>query len=305
MQYLEQFYEMLIAEKALSKNSVAAYKSDLTHFANILAKQKIALPSANASDIRGYITLLGKQSISARSSARKLSSIRSYYDFLISEQIITNNPTSNVELPRYSKASPKILTVEDIKQLINSLNTSSTPEDIRIKAMIHLLYASGMRVSELVSLKLSSLRIDHAKQQISNHFTISGKGNKERMVIISQSALGSLTEYLEHHQLFIVNEKSALFLFPSPSASGHMTRQNFALLLKKAANGANIPTEKISPHIIRHSFASHLLKGGADLRVIQELLGHSNISTTQIYTHVANKHLADTVAKFHPLERFK
>lgn len=301
MHYLEQFYEMLIAEKGLSINSISAYQTDLTHFTHYLTTQNLSPLSIDSTDIRAYLTYLGKNNISARSSARKISSIRSYYDFLISEQHTTNNPTHNVDLPRYSKSAPKIMSAEEIKQLFMSLESSIQPEDIRIKAMIHLLYASGMRVSELVSLKISDLKIDHSNGKISNHFTITGKGNKERLVIISQNALENLARYLEYREIFITNNKSALYLFPSSSSAGHMTRQNFALLLKKVALSANLDASKISPHIIRHSFASHLLRGGADLRVIQELLGHSNISTTQIYTHVANQHLADTVERFHPL----
>lgn len=302
MEYLEQFCEMLMAERALSKNSLSAYQTDLLQFDEFLKSKQTAPSSATPKLIQSYLEYLAKKDISARSTARKLSSIRGYYDFLLSEEIIQHNPTINVELPKYQAPTPKILSIEEIKQLISALKNDS-PSDIRLQAMISLLYASGMRVSELISLKLADLRIDYNTQSIASDFVINGKGNKERLVIINLHAISTLALYLKYRNVFVKSKKSALYLFPSDAQQGYMTRQNFAILLKNAALNAGLDPEKISPHIVRHSFASHLLGGGADLRVIQELLGHSNISTTQIYTHVASKHLSDTVKKHHPLSR--
>jgi integrase/recombinase XerD len=170
--------------------------------------------------------------------------------------------------------------------------------------MISLLYASGIRVSELVSLKTTNLSINQATSVINNYISVTGKGAKERIVIINDVALKNLKEYLSYRTIFLPNpDKDKLYLFPSKSSFGHMTRQNFALLLKNTSVNAGLDPARISPHVLRHSFASHLLAGGADLRVIQELLGHSDISTTQIYTHVRHEKLKEVVEKHHPLSK--
>lgn len=306
MIYLEQFLEMMVAERGLAKNSLYAYKRDLLDFHEYLTKKKIHNPlNVETEDVRSFIIYLGEKSLSARSVARKISAIRNYYHFLISENITKNNPAELIVMPKYRPKLPGVLSVADIKQLLEAGSHGSSPEDFRLLAMIHLLYASGLRVTEMVSLKLTNLSIDLSSGQINNHIHVKGKGGKERIVIINKQALEAIAKYLSLRQIFISNKAGAPYLFPSKSSTGFMTRQNFALLLKQAAINAGLDPSNISPHILRHSFASHLLAGGADLRVIQELLGHADIATTQIYTHLDVAHLEDTIKQFHPASSMK
>lgn len=302
MQFLEQFLEMMLAERGIAKNSLYAYRRDMIDFSDYLTIKKIpSIIEVMPDDIRGFIRHLSDNDISARSIARKISSIRNYYHFLITENITKDNPALLIDIPKYRVNLPSILSIEDIKQILNACMINASPEGTRLFAMIHLLYASGLRVSELVSLKLTNLSIDHLSNRINNYINVVGKRNKERLVIINEQALDAIVKYLPYRSLFITSKEGSPYLFPSKSSTGYMTRQNFALLLKQIAIKTGLDPEKISPHILRHSFASHLLSGGADLRVIQELLGHTDIATTQIYTHLETKHLKDVISQFHPL----
>ena len=299
--YIEQFLEMLLAERGLSKNSAIAYKKDLEDFTIYLNDYKITDPIlVTVEHIREYVHNLSKKNISSRSIARKLSAIRGFYNFLVTESILDANPAQLIELPKYAAPLPMMLSVEEIKSIIDSCS-ENTPEHIRLKCMIHLLYATGLRVSELVSLKITNLSLNQSTGELKNYITVIGKGNKERIVIMNDMALNSVQHYLPYREFFIPIGKNSLYLFPSSAKQGYMTRQNFAILLKNAAVNSGIDQERISPHILRHSFASHLLAGGADLRVIQELLGHADISTTQIYTHVQVDKLKDVMQTCHPL----
>jgi integrase/recombinase XerD len=324
MDYLEQFVEMMVAERAIAKNTVNAYVHDVQEFNNYLSLNQIKLIQATERHIRDFLQKLHIQNINPRSIARKISSLRAYYNFLLQEQIIELNPASAVDTPKYTATLPDALSIENIKQLISYTESNSTPEGIRLDAMIKLLYAGGFRVSELVSLKITDLQIEYSttfKQrnknakldlidynsiQIKPYFTIKGKGGRERMVIINDATIEALKKYLPLRAIFIndVNKKSHLYLFPSIASEGYMTRQNFALLLKQASLEAGLDPAKISPHILRHSFATHLLEGGADLRSIQELLGHADISTTQIYTHVQSTKLKQVLDEMHPASKW-
>ncbi|MBP7190052.1 MAG: site-specific tyrosine recombinase XerD [Rickettsiaceae bacterium] len=306
MIYLEQFLEMMVAERGSAKNSLYAYKRDLLDFHEYLTKKKITDPlNVGTEDVRSFIRYLGDNHLSARSVARKISAIRNYYHFLISENIIKDNPAELVVMPKYRAKLPDVLSVDEIKQLLELGVQSGSPEDLRLLAMIHLLYASGLRVTEMVSLKLINLSIDLSSGQINNHIHVKGKGGKERIVIINKQALEAIAKYLPFRTIFIKNKAGSPYLFPSKSSTGFMTRQNFALLLKDAATNAGLDPSNISPHVLRHSFASHLLAGGADLRVIQELLGHADIATTQIYTHLDVAHLEETIKHCHPASNMK
>lgn len=303
IQFLEQFLEAMLAERGISKNSLMAYKSDMLDFSAWLSNQAEKEPTLLTTDsLRGFIRILSEKGITPRSIARKISTLRSYYHFLISENITKNNPAQLLDLPKYQPQLPSALSIEDIKHLISYAEQGNSPENIRLLAMIHLLYASGLRVSELVSLKLTNLMIEASTGNLKNHINVTGKGSKERIVIINDRARIALSNYLRVRGGFVskANSIGALYLFPSVAKQGYMTRQNFALLLKQAAIFAGLNPEKISPHTLRHTFASHLLAGGADLRVIQELLGHSDISTTQVYTHVQTEHLDRVIKDFHP-----
>ena len=305
MQYIEQFLEMALAERGIAENSLVSYKRDLLDFQEFLFQSKIAELSVTSDDIDEYITTLASRQISPRSINRKISTLKSYYNFLISEYHTDYNPTLIVDLPKYSNKLPSVLSVDDMRRLLEFCNNDNSPEGIRLNAMIHLVYASGLRVSELVSLKLVNITSGHSTSAIRKTFTVKGKGGKERIVVINDKPRLAIEEYLKIRELFC-KSKSQLaktYFFTSNSAKGYMTRQNFAQALKKAALKSGLDPDIISPHVLRHSFASHLLEGGADLRVIQELLGHADISTTQIYTHVQTGHLKKTLQEYHPLEK--
>ncbi len=305
MQYIGPFLEMSSAEIGLSENSLISYKRDLLDFAKFLSDSKILELSVTSQNIETYISSLRDGQISPRSINRKISTLKSYYNFLISEKYTDYNPILVVDLPKYHNKLPSIISIEDIHILLNYCHNDNSPEGIRLAAMIHLIYASGLRVSELVSLKLSELIIGHHNSKVRSSFMVKGKGGKERLVVINDKARFALEKYLKIREHFCKSKSSLakLYLFTSNSSQGYMTRQNFAHLLKQAATKAGLNSDSISPHILRHSFASHLMENGADLRVIQELLGHADISTTQIYTHVQTKHLKNTLKKFHPLEK--
>jgi integrase/recombinase XerD len=304
MEFIEQFLEMMIAEKGIAKNSVISYKRDLMDFRSFLFEKKLSELLIATKNIREFIEYLSEHNLKARSINRKLSTIKSYYEFLVSEQHISDNPVLMIDLPKYQNTLPSILSIEDIKTLLNSANEDRSNKGLRLKAMIQLLYASGLRVSELVSLKFSSVLADKNSGEVKKVFTIAGKGNKERLIVINEQTKTSLAEYLKIRHVFVSHQypQTTLYLFPSPGSLGYMTRQNFAILLKQLAIKAGLDPDSVSPHVLRHSFASHLLENGADIRVIQELLGHADISTTQIYTHIQTKHLKKTLEN-HPLNK--
>lgn len=299
---IERFIEMMIAERGIAKNSAISYRRDLKDFEDFASSNGVSdLKSITSDEIRDFVHRLSKDELSPRSIARKISAIRGFYSFLISENMLQENPASAIDIPKYKAKLPMVLSIDDISALLK-ISDDSSPESIRIRCMISLLYASGLRVSELVSLKVTDISRNMDNGKINNYLTITGKGSKERIVIINDIAIKNLEEYLPIREIFVpMNSKENLYLFPSKSKEGCMTRQNFALLLKSTATKAGLDSTKISPHILRHSFASHLLEGGADLRVIQELLGHADISTTQVYTHVRPDQLKSVIDKHHPL----
>lgn len=303
--YLEEFLENMIAERGASKNSVSSYKTDITNFYDFLSNhpELIKLDNINLTDIRSFIQNLSEKGLTSRSIARKITAIRQFFDFLLNDDIIKHNPTVNLETPKFTSKLPKTIDYCKIKALLDYMQSEKTEEGIRNRAMVELLYATGLRVSELVSLKLDHLSFENKENNnrfLRQYFTILGKGSKERIVIINNQAKEALENYLSIRSYFIPKNKHNNYLFPSSSKSGCMTRQNFAIILKNSAINAGITAESVSPHVFRHSFASHLLENGADLRVIQELLGHKDITTTQIYTHVNQKHLDKAMKKFHP-----
>ncbi len=310
MEFIEQFLEMMVAERGIAKNSVLSYQRDLLDFQKFLYNSSLLELNIKSENVRDWIEYLANNSLQARSINRKISTIKSYYEFLISEKYTDYNPCLMIDLPKYQTKLPAILSINEIKTLFiycdKNINDqaicSSKQQIIRLKAMIHLLYASGLRVSELVSIKLSDILVNQLSKNIKKIFPIIGKGNKQRMVIINEQAVNSLSEYLNIRHQFISKKhpKGQIYLFPSCSVAGHITRQNFAISLKQISIKAGLDPNNICPHALRHSFASHLLEGGADLRVIQELLGHADISTTQIYTHIQTKHLQQAL-KHHPL----
>lgn len=306
MDFLEQFLEMAVAELGISQNSFKAYNADLKEFAGYLATINAAMPQVTTDHLRRYVTYLYEvRKLNPRSVARKLSTIRMYYNFLVTEAHIDRNPALTLELPRYQTKLPDILSVEEITKLVEECSKDCSAMGKRLLAMLHLLYASGLRVSELISLKVYNVIFKPAGRQtdIRQSFIIKSKGGREKLVITNELARQSLLDYLPHRAEFI-NKKNSVsqdYLFPSSARQGYMTRQNFHLVLKDLGLRCGLDGERVYPHALRHSFASHLLAGGADLKVIQELLGHASISTTQIYTHVQPQRLGEVINLYHPL----
>jgi integrase/recombinase XerD len=297
--------EMLVAERGASANTVAAYQRDLYDFLAFNEKKGLTLADAGRSHIEQFLAGLSQSGLSAQTVARKLSALRQVFQFLYTEKMRADNPTATLETPRMGKRLPQTLSISDISVLLDAARKDGSPKGLRLLAMLELLYSAGLRVSELVGLKLSALQLAHGRQMETDFLLVRGKGNKERLVPVGGMARQALTRYLEVRSQFIPQKQSSPWLFPYERAQGYVTRQQFGLMLKDIAIKAHIDPDKISPHTLRHSFASHLLEGGADLRVIQELLGHSDISTTQIYTHVAGERLRKLVQENHPLGKRK
>ena len=279
MNYIDIFLEALAAEKGRSEKTLTSYASDLH-----LADDTISggLMGATESDIQNYLSSLPDK---ASSVARKASALRGFYKFLMLEKIITTNPTANLELPKRNRALPKFLTTQEIELLISS--AGDIRNSLRLRAMIELLYASGLRVSELCELPISGI--------LGNKLLIHGKGAKERLVPMHDAAIHALNKWLDAR-----GDINSKYVFPTNSKSGHITRDGFFKILKKCAVLAGIDPNRVSPHVLRHSFASHLLAGGANLRAIQTMLGHEDISTTQIYTHLSKQKIKNVYNSSHP-----
>ena len=293
---LKLFLEMLFVERGASKNTLEAYQRDLLKFHAFLQSAGSTLDTANGDHIRGYLITLYDEGLSGRSAARHLSAIRQFYRFLLLEEKRTDDPSSRISMPKQEKKLPSVLSEEDVEKLLEESQRGTTPDDIRMHTLLEILYATGLRVSELVGLTHSAF------QQGSDVLIIRGKGNKERMVPLSGPAIDALKNYLPLRAYFLGPKKDASpWLFPSRSQEGHLTRQRFGQMLKELALKSTIDPEKISPHTLRHAFATHLLANGADLVSVQKLLGHTDISTTQIYTHVLQERLYEVMHKSHPL----
>jgi integrase/recombinase XerD len=278
--YIEIFLEALSAEKGRSRNTLESYKSDLLHAENAIGD----LLNISSETLQNYLTSLPDKPTSI---ARKASALRGFYKFLMLEKIITNNPANGLELPKRNKTLPKFLSVDEIELLISS--AGDIKNSLRLRAMIELLYASGLRVSELCELPITAI--------LGDRLLIHGKGAKERIVPMHAGRISALNKWMEHESQLTNNG----FVFPGIGRAKHITRDGFFKILKKCAVLAGIDPERVSPHVLRHSFASHLLANGANLRAIQTMLGHEDIATTQIYTHVLPEKLKNTVEQFHPL----
>jgi integrase/recombinase XerD len=297
---IERFLEMLSAERNAAANTQAAYRRDLEDAAAFMASRKGTLGDAATADLSAYLAALDKRGLSARSSARRLSALRQFFKFLVAEEIRSEDPAATIDGPKLGRPLPKLLDEEEMARLIAVCAALDGPNGARLKALVELSYASGLRVSELVAMPLAAVL---REQPV---LIVRGKGSKERMVPLNAPARAALNAYLEQRKAFLPkgpNGKpgTSPHLFPSRGAEGHLTRQRFGQLLKDLALKANIAPERISPHVLRHAFATHLLDHGADLRSLQKMLGHADIATTQIYTHVAGKRLAELVEAHHPL----
>lgn len=307
--HVEAFLEMMIAERGAANNTIESYARDLDDAAGFLQAENVSLTAATSDHVRAYLSHMTKQGFAATSQSRHLSSLKQFFRFLHDEGLRDNDPTGIIDAPKAQMTLPKILSENEVDQLLIAAedaaksggnSQSEKLQHVRFHALLELLYATGMRVSELVALPRNVLKRNE------QFLLITGKGNKERLVPISGAARRALEIYIELYKKGLEEKKksdTSPFLFPASSKTGHLARQVFARQLKDTAVSAGLDIEKISPHVLRHAFASHLLANGADLRAVQELLGHSDISTTQIYTHVLDERLKKLVNEHHPLAK--
>ncbi len=309
-QGIENFLNFLVVEKGFSPHTVAAYRNDLTQFIDFLKSAE-----ANAASIDGiskdgsngdapgwssvskvriisFIISLKEKQYASTTVARKVAAVKSFFHFLVAEGVIKNDPTENLDSPKVGKSLPRTLTVEELDELLEQPARSSTPEALRDKAMLELLYATGMRVSELTSLNLDDINLS------AGYVRCLGKGSKERIVPVGFQATRAVEQYLEQGRPQLARSQTQQALFLNHRGE-RLTRQGFWLIIKAYAKQAGIRTD-ITPHTLRHSFATHMLNSGADLRSVQELLGHANISTTQIYTHLTTERLRQVYDQAHP-----
>lgn len=296
------FLDMLAAERGASKNTLDAYRRDLEDYLAYLTEGGTSPDAATSATVRGFMASLEERGLKATSAARRLSAVRQFHKFLYVEGYAPADPTAAVSAPKRGRSLPKVLSVDQVDKLLQVAHEGAAdPEAVpgeRLKALrmaclLELLYATGLRVSELISLPRSAAKTRE------RFLVVRGKGAKERLVPLTDAAKEAAAAYLA--ALEQQGKAAGPWLFPADSESGHLTRQAFARDLKAVAGGAGLRSDKVSPHVLRHAFASHLLQNGADLRIVQELLGHSDISTTQIYTHVLDERLKSMVRDLHPL----
>lgn len=306
---VESYLEMLAAERGAAENTLGAYRRDLSALASFLEQRGRSLVQADRSDISAYLIAAARSGLAPASRARALSSMRQLFRFLMQEGVVVDDPTQGMTGPRNKRSLPKTLSVTEVEHLLETARRrtrGSSGRDcvraLRLHALLELLYATGLRVSELVSLPRKAMEGD------TRMLIITGKGRRQRLVPINAEARTALERYLAvgtSNDDGVAPALDTPWLFPSKSAEGHLTRQRFAQELKELALEAGLDPERISPHVLRHAFASHLLDRGADLRSVQQLLGHADISTTQIYTHVLQERLKKLVHDHHPLASAK
>lgn len=299
--HIEAFLEMMSAERGAAANTLDGYRRDLEDFAGFLSSGGTTLLEADDRSVRGYLIDLDDRGFAPSSAARRLSAIRQFYRFLFTDGLRTDDPTGTIDGPRQGRPLPKILSEADVDRLLGTAQRAAAEANdparrlaaLRLHALLELLYATGLRVTELVGLPAKAI------VEGRRILTVRGKGSKERMVPLTPAAEEAIAAYRAFARKS--GQKPGPFLFPADGAAGHLARQVFARDLKALAGLAGIASAKVSPHVLRHAFASHLLQNGADLRSVQQLLGHADISTTQIYTHVLEERLRRLVSDHHPL----
>ncbi len=290
----EAFLEMLVAERNASEHTQRAYRGDVAHYEEFLERKNADALSATPDHAKAYMADLARKGLSPRSTARRLSALRQFHRFLVSERRSQTDPFASVDAPKIGRPLPKILSEDETQKLID---TARAKADTRLVCALEILYGSGLRISELAGLKLSALSRD------GRFLIVRGKGDKERLVPLSGPARDSIAAWrlVRDDKKF----KNSPYLFPSRAEAGHMTEARFYQALKELAPEAGIEPKRLSPHVLRHAFASHLVDRGADLRAVQAMLGHADIATTQIYTHVGGERLKRLVHSHHPLARRK
>ncbi|MEZ5762906.1 MAG: site-specific tyrosine recombinase XerD [Xanthobacteraceae bacterium] len=306
-QSIALFLDMLAAEQGAGDNTIDAYRRDLEDLTAFLARKRSSFAAATTDDLRDYLADLEARGFKASSTARRLSALRHLFRFLLGEGLRGDDPAAILSGPKRGRTLPKVLSMQDVDRLLAQAQTTAAIPDLsasqrlralRLACLLEVLYATGLRVSELVTLPLSAARRD------ARMIVVRGKGNKERFVPLNDAARRAMETYLAAAGETggkPTGNKATKWLFPSFGESGHLTRQHFARELKELAAAAGIAPRLVSPHVLRHAFASHLLHNGADLRIVQTLLGHTDISTTQIYTHIVEERLKSLVRELHPL----
>lgn len=298
------FLDMMAAERGAAANTLQAYRRDLEDYIGFLLAADTTPQVATSQTIRAFQESMADQGLKSSSAARRLSAVRQFHKFLYLEGYAAQDPTASARGPKRPDSLPKILSVDEVDRLLAALREAAerpgqSPQGLlrstRMRCLVELLYASGLRVSELIALPRAAAR---SKERF---LIVRGKGGKERLVPLTAEALAASRAYLARLEEGGAGRTGAAWLFPSDGESGHLTRQAFSRDLKTAAAAAGLRADRVSPHVLRHAFASHLLQNGADLRVVQELLGHADISTTQIYTHVLDERLKSMVRDLHPL----
>ncbi len=297
-EWAEAFLEMMAAERGASPNTLRAYERDLADVSQFLAARGRDPASATAEDVEAYFADIGLRGLSAATAARRRSAVRQFYRFVLGETWRADDPTRRVEAPKTGRPLPKILTREEVDALIAAAAARDGAAGARLAAMVEILYASGLRISELVALPLAAVVHDPA------FLMVRGKGGKDRLAPLNDAARTAIKAYLPVRGAFLGKSTNANpWLFASGARGGRLSARRFSQLLDEAAGVAGIDPARVSPHVLRHAFATHLLEGGADLRVVQTLLGHVDIATTQIYTHVTQDRLRAVVESKHPLSR--
>lgn len=294
---VELFLESLVADRDASFNTLEAYRRDIEHFQKWINKSLIEVV---ANDIKQYINYLFSQEFSASTVNRRISALKQFYLYLFNERIITCNPCLHTKTAKKQRSLPKVIVSSKMVDFLDFLKEAKEPMHIRVRTILELLYASGLRVSELIKLPLNCIvKSGNAQPMI----LVKGKGNKERLVPLNETCIEALLAYIKVREFFVSSVKSANFLFASRSKDGCLTRQRVGQLIKSTAIEFGMDPTQISPHVFRHSFATHLLQGGSDLLTIQKLLGHSDIATTQIYTHVLPESVYQLVQQHHPIAK--
>ena len=297
---LEDFVEMMLVERGATGNTIDAYSRDLRRFSDRASKAELGPKDITTKFVREYLVDLSNSGFSTSTQARHISAIRQFFGFLVKEKIRFDDPTIAVDAPKRTYHLPKLLTEREVQAILVYCSGDQTPKGLRTSAIIEILYGSGLRVSELVSLTLDGISLAE------RYIRVRGKGGVERIAPLNDSTRNCLKRWLVARENSIPNGQNSKFLFPAvKSRTGHLSRVSVSLMLKKVAFASGIDPARVSPHVFRHAFASHLLANDADLRAVQEMLGHADISTTQIYTHVLENRLRSIVEKYHPLAERK
>jgi len=296
--WVDAFLEMMAVERAAARNTLTAYEKDLADAGGFLSGRGRDLADASAEDIEAYFQHLGARGASPATAARRRASVRGFYRFVLGEAWRADDPSRRVDAPKQGRPLPKVLSRGEIDAIIAAASARDGASGLRLGCMIELIYASGLRISELLALPLAAVAREPA------YLIVRGKGGKERLAPLNDAARRAIGAYLPARKSFFAKGLTeSPWLFPSRGAGGRLTARRFAQLLDEAATAAGVDRAKVSPHVLRHAFATHLLEGGADLRAVQTLLGHADIATTQIYTHVTSDRLTAVVEAAHPLSR--